>query len=382
MIYTWQAEKWQQLAAQIAAPAAGTRLPHALLLHGAQGIGKLDFARHLANALLCENLQVGANPCDACGGCRWLADGNHPDFRVLMPDALRRPLGFAASSAEEEGDGDAKPAAEASDAEPGPKKKALSKEIRIEEVRQLGPLMNVSTHRGTRRVVLVVPAEAINVPASNALLKMLEEPPANTHFILVTHKIDRILPTIKSRCALLGFGKPPQDQALAWLVEQKISHPAAVLSASGGRPLLAAQAAQRSGTAAQALTEALAQSAGAGGRMDPIALAEVLAKMVDGKAAEKADRGDEAPKQGLPDLVNALMRWVSDLILSAQTGTVRYHPENARVIERFSRSLGVADLHRALRDLARKQRIANHPLNARLFLEDVLISYARLHARV
>ena len=377
MIHPWQSDKWQQLATQIVATGAAARLPHALMLHGAQGIGKLDFARHLANALLCENLRTDAQPCGVCGACRWFGEGNHPDFRVLVPEALRKSLGFSVTAAEEEGD--AKPAAEAADGEAGTKKKALSKEIRIEEVRQIGPLMNVSTHRGTRRVVLVVPAEAINVAASNALLKMLEEPPANTHFILVTHKIDRILPTIKSRCALLAFGKPPQDQALAWLSEQKISNPAAVLSACGGRPLLALQVAQNSSTAARALTDALAQSAGAGGRMDPIALAEALAKLVDGKAA---DKGDDAPKQGLPDLVNALMRWVTDLILSAQTGTVRYHPEHGRVIERFARTLSIVDLHRALRDLGGKQRIANHPLNARLFLEDVLISYARLHVRV
>ncbi len=185
MIYPWQTDDWGRLQQLRAA------WPHALLLHGQAGIGKLRFAQHLAQGLLCEAPQHDGQPCGTCPACTWFVQGNHPDYRIVLPEALAAEAGFATAA-------DEKP--ENADAEDGKKTRAPSKEIKIEQVRALLDFCGVGSHRGGLRVVVLYPAEGLNVAAANALLKTLEEPPAGVVFLMVSARIDRLLPTIISRC--------------------------------------------------------------------------------------------------------------------------------------------------------------------------------------
>src|ERR1035437_5332836 len=169
-------EAWAQLDARRA------QLPHALLISGQRGIGKSEFARSFAESLLCETPTATAQACGTCAACGWLAQGNHPDFRLLQPEAL----------AVEEG--------EATDSSG---KKKPSQQITIDQVRALDDFLHVGTHRQGARVILVNPAEAMNRSTANSLLKSLEEPIASTLFILVSSESERLLPTIRSRCQAL-----------------------------------------------------------------------------------------------------------------------------------------------------------------------------------
>ena len=108
--------------------------------------------------------------------------GNHPDYRALLPEALAgEAVGAAPAGADEKADG-----------EEGKKTRTLSKEIKIEQVRALLDFCGVGAHRGGARVVLVYPAEALNAASANALLKTLEEPPAGVVFLLVSARVDRL----------------------------------------------------------------------------------------------------------------------------------------------------------------------------------------------
>src|SRR5262249_46843560 len=148
------------------------RLPHALLVHGARGLGKLDLALDFAQFLLCERRGQGKKACGQCEGCRWFLAGNHPDLRLIEPEAIaRQPV-----SEPEEGEARAE--------EGGTKaKRKPSLQIRIEQTRALADFVNVGSHRGALRVALIHPAEDMNTATANSLLKMLEEPPANAIFI-------------------------------------------------------------------------------------------------------------------------------------------------------------------------------------------------------
>ncbi|HGF2963741.1 TPA: DNA polymerase III subunit delta', partial [Burkholderia multivorans] len=219
MIYPWQTDDWnrlQQLRAQ---------WPHALLLHGQAGIGKLQFAQHLARGFLCESPQPNGEPCGTCAACTWFAQGNHPDYRIVLPEAL---AGEAPGAAD-----DAKPA-DADDS--GKKTRTPSKEIKIEQVRALLDFCGVGSHRGGLRVVVLYPAEALNVAASNALLKTLEEPPPGVVFLLVSARIDRLLPTIVSRCRQWPMSVPAPEAAAAWLATQGVDDARALLAEAGGAP--------------------------------------------------------------------------------------------------------------------------------------------------
>ena len=132
----------------------------------------------------------------------------------------------------EEADGDAEAGAEKAG-----KTKTPSKEIKIEQIRRLDSFFNTGTHRGGARVVLVYPADALNLPASNALLKTLEEPAPGTVFLLVTSHPDQVLPTIRSRAARFTVSAPDAKACIAWLVEQGVERPEQRLAEAGGAPL-------------------------------------------------------------------------------------------------------------------------------------------------
>ncbi|WP_346729369.1 DNA polymerase III subunit delta', partial [Achromobacter ruhlandii] len=166
----------------------GWRFAPAWLWSARAGMGKRDVAGAAAASLLCETPQDGL-ACGHCAACAWFASGNHPDLRRIRPEAVAVEEGADAAESPE----DAEPAA-------GAAKKAPSKEIRIDQIRSLESWFNTATHRGGWRVALLYPAHALNVVSANALLKVLEEPPPHTVFLLVADAPDRLLPTLVSRC--------------------------------------------------------------------------------------------------------------------------------------------------------------------------------------
>ncbi len=338
-IYPWQIDSWRQLQ------QFGARLPHAILFHGTEGIGKTMLAERFAQALLCDTRAADGQACGQCDSCGWFAQANHPDFRCVRPEALET----ARVEEAEEADEGAKKGAKAS--------KTPSKEIRIDQIRSLADFMNLSTHRHGLRVVLLYPAETLNAPAANALLKTLEEPPPGTVFLLVTHNRDRLLPTILSRCRQFALGVPTQQQALSWLRQQAVADADVWLAEQGGAPL-AAQTAAASGQR-DILDEFLRQLARPG---------------IDG-ALKMAEALQKTP---LAEQVAWLQRWLYDLFSMKLAGTVRYYPRYRKELASLANLVETGALLRALKSTGERSAIAAHPLSARLFIEDMLLEYATL----
>jgi DNA polymerase-3 subunit delta' len=338
-IFPWQQEAWARMA------ALRERMPHAVLLHGPQGTGKTAFAERFAQALLCEAPLPDGQPCDACAACGWFAQYAHPDYRRVRPEALE--------------DGDAPEEGEAGDKadKAGKAGKAPSREIRIEQIRALADFMNVSTHRSGRRVVLLYPAEALNTVSANSLLKTLEEPPPGTVFLLVSHRPDRLLPTILSRCRQVALAMPPRQAALAWLSAQGVEDAAARLAEQGGSPLAALEAAQ------------------AGSRDDVEALLAFLARPAAESPLKIADR---LQKSAPVELVASLQRWLYDLFSVKFSGSVRYYPKYRKELDALAARAATDRLLAAQKGAAERRAIAEHPLSAKLFIEDMLLDYSSL----
>jgi len=337
--FEWLQPAWAQLQAQ------RERLPHALLIYGPPHIGKRELAEHFAQSLLCETPAAQGHPCGECQACNWFRDGNHPDYRAVLPEILQ-PADAEAGGEATEGEGGAA------------KSKAPSKEIKIEQIRSLDTFFGIGTHRGGAKVALIYPADALNMASGNALLKTLEEPSAGTVFLLVTSRLDQLLPTIKSRAAKFAVAPPSQDQALAWLKEQGVREPETALAEAGGAPL-AAQSKAEDQAALDIRTVLLDALTGARA-LDPVA------------TAEKCD------KAGAELLTLWLTQWVSDLILHRNSGKVRYHPQQIKSIEKLAAAADLPGLFRLYRSLLEARRRAGHPLNVRLVAEDLLIDYARV----
>jgi DNA polymerase-3 subunit delta' len=334
-MYPWQQAAWTRLQQM------RERLPHAILFYGPAGIGKADFLETFAQALLCENVRPDGHACGACASCGWFAQNNHPDYRRVRPEALEdEPAGEAEEGAE--------PASKSKST------KAPSKEIKIEQVRALSDFMNISTHRQGLRVVVLYPAEALNMPASNALLKTLEEPPPGTVFLLASNSLDRLLPTILSRCRKFALPMPGHDEALAWLKEQGVQDADSWLREQGGAPLAALAEAE------------------AGSREDMEALLHFLATpSVDGalRAAEKLS------KASLPALVAWQQRWLYDVLSVKLSGKIRYYPRYQRELAALAGRVHTARLNRAIKAANERRAVADHPLSAKLFVEDMLLEY-------
>ena len=305
--------------------ALQTQHAHALLLHGPQGVGQFELALTLAQAWLCETAGGDAKrPCGICASCRLCQARSHPDLIVLLPEILRESLGWASSEGEEGA------ADKASKTKP-------SKEIKVEAVRAAVAFAQTTSARGRGKVVVVHPAERMNVIAANTLLKTLEEPPGAARFVLSCAAPDALLPTIRSRCQAMVLGLPPTADAVTWLAARSIAQPEVLLAAAGGQPL-----------------EALDWS---GQGIDATLWLRLPALVA---------RGDAAPFGAwpLPRLVDALQKLCHDMLCRGAGAAPRYFPPSA-----LPADARIEALTEWARTLSRAARHAEHPWNAPLVVE-------------
>src|SRR5574337_911744 len=258
---------------------------HALLVQAPDGVGTWAFLRRLAQAWLCES-PGDAPPCGRCAGCHLALTEAHPDQYLLQPESRRSGPTRAEGAAE-------------TDAEAGRAKKKPSRQIRIDEVRAAVDWATHSSSRGRAKVLVVHPAEAMNLQAASALLKSLEEPPGIARWLLGTADAAHLLPTVRSRCQRLTLPTPDSASALAWLGAQGVADAPVLLAAAGGRPL-----------------EAL-DLAAAG--IDAHTWAGLPAAVAGGKAA--AFLGWPVPRT-----VDALQKLCHDAQATAAGGRPRYFP--------------------------------------------------------
>lgn len=342
MIFEWHSGLWSR-----ALECAG-RLPHALLFSGPAGGGKRVFAEALAARVLCLQPDPTGHACGHCEDCQWRMAGNHPDLLRVIPEA----------------DQEERPDAPAEKAEGG---KAASRQIVIDQIRSLQQALTTGGHRGSQRVVIVDPAEAMNPFTANALLKLLEEPTTNALFLLISSAPKRLLPTIRSRCQTWAFPRPPREQAARWLADRRLPEVAALLAFCGGMPLAAA---------------ALAEGGGAAARRrfaDDIAAVSQGAVLRLAGEWENWLKGKDALASGfdMPTLVSWMQRWVADLVSVRLGGPVRFFPDSEGVLRDLAGRLTVDAALGCYNEITQSRRVAQHPLNARLFLEDMLLRYAR-----
>lgn len=176
---SWLSEDFSRL---VQASRAGN-LPHALLLKGPVGLGKLRFARNLAAYVLCEQRAERQVACGKCKHCRLLMAESHANLRMVQPEEA-------------------------------------GKAIKVDQVRDMATFVAGSAMLEGSKVVIISPAESMNINAANALLKTLEEPSGQTLLILVSHSGRALLPTIRSRCQVLELASPAESDVTSWLSAQ------------------------------------------------------------------------------------------------------------------------------------------------------------------
>ncbi len=338
-LFPWLEADWRRIAGEV------DDRHHGAVLGGINGIGKREFSLALAQKYLCSNPAEYA--CDDCQSCRLFNAGSHPDFHVLVSEQeiefgrLELLSAYAARYPEER---------------PGRERK--SSVIKVEKVRQLIDRFYQSSYIGTGRVALLLPADRMNLNAANALLKLLEEPPPQSLFLLVTDQPGALLPTIRSRCIVETLSTPSEAVVGDWLegrteVESTLLR-GAIESGEGPLQILAAA---ESGELAQRDANLRVIGALLAGTEDPVALSEGLSK--------------QDPNQ--------LLYWMQGLVCQMARWQVAGSPSpwsDSRAVS--ARPLSAEALFGVYDKISAYRRLARDQLNLRLAVEEILISLREL----
>ncbi len=317
--YPWHDEVWRSLWMR------GHQLPHAMLLSGLSGLGKNAFAQRLAMTLLCSSPTAGG-ACGQCKDCRLLAAGTHPDLTVMTPDEGKST-------------------------------------IVVDQIRELSNFMVLKPHIASHKLIVVTPAEAMNINAANSLLKMLEEPPLGSIILLVSSHPHRLPVTVRSRCSTVGFRAPEQALAVAWLQTQEDRGDWALLLAlAAGAPLTALSLAREGflQDRQQLITDIKTLSTA---EADPSTCADRWKKL-----------GSERCLRWLQGLLADLIRLASgihDPNLTNSDFSGQLHDLNKRL--NLKRLYDYADV------LSEARRLLTTTVDQQLLLEDLLIRWNRLY---
>jgi DNA polymerase III subunit delta' len=325
---------WQSAGARDALAARAT-WPHALLLDGPRGIGKRTLALNFARALLCESPRADGLACGQCPSCHYVAAGQHPDLQLVEPFEV-------------DDDGEVK----------------ILDAIPVSRIRTLIQWVQLTSHRGRAKVAVIVPAEAMNAAAANALLKTLEEPPPATYILLVAHQPGRIPATLRSRCRRMPVPRPDPALGVAWLAAQGIADPVTLLAQAGGAPLAALAMAHGDAQSERTVwLQALARPQS----LSPVAL-----------AARIEAAGRDLRREMLGNALDWLIAWTADLGRVAGGGAPLRHPDFAAALQGLAAAVAPIPLFRYHRSLLRQRTLVAHPLSPRLVAEAVLIGYREL----
>ena len=341
-VLSWQKALWRAMM------QSGHIRGHAVLLKGRSGIGKFHFARFLAKSLLCKNPAADHMACGDCVSCNWFEQQTHPDFVSISPEAM---LSDSINAVQPDTE----------DAPPNESKikKKPGQHISISQIRELDDFVYLSGHQSGYKIVLIYPAEAMNSAASNALLKKLEEPPEQVLFILISHQPHHLLPTIRSRCQQVAMPVPDTEAAMEWLRQSgaasDVDKLRALLALSGYSPLAALALAEN-----HAAHRKFVDSIRKGEQLDPLAAAEGMHNL------------------DLAMTVEWLQKWCYDLLSYRVSGVIRFHPDDEAYIRTLCQRTEPQSVLAYLRFLNTRQALARHPLQAKLFLEDLFIRYTGL----
>lgn len=317
---------WQEeAAAQLRAAWIAQRLPHALLVAGADGLGKREFAAWLSCAVLCERSRDGLICCGECASCSLIAAGSHPDLLWVSPEEDKQ-------------------------------------QISVDQVRSTCERLTKTSYRQGYKIAVVTPAHQMTVNAANSLLKTLEEPTPQSLLILLTSQPSGLPPTVRSRCQRLSLRRPSTANALEWLRrEAPAAANPALLEFAGGAPM-----------------QALAYS---DGRFDALdrdmqrSIAELLAGDTDVTQVAAA-----WAKDGLVDRLTWLDAWLTSAARGAVVGSAESitFPSRPAHLPSLPGTLNISGLYSMVdRVRALKAQLARTALQRELAVESWLVALLR-----
>jgi DNA polymerase-3 subunit delta' len=204
-------------------------------------------------------------------------------------------------------------------------------------------------------VVLIHPAESMNPSSANALLKSLEEPSAGVIFMLVSHQPSWLLATVRSRCHAISLPMPERALSLPWLHGQGSKATAATLAFAGDAPLEAALLQDEEAETRRRLFDLLGEAS-----TSALSLADFCQRLQPGP------------------VVDWMLKWTYDLVATASGGKARYSIDREKNLRQLALPMPKLKLLRFYGELAAMKSVSEHPLNARLFFDDLFFAYKQI----
>jgi DNA polymerase-3 subunit delta' len=294
----------------------GGRLPSAYLFHGPRGIGKMLIATEFAKALTCAAAR-GIDACGTCVSCRKIDGRNHPDVFFIAPDG---------------------------------------EQIKIDQIRELKESVQFHPLEADLKIIIIDDADRMNESAENCLLKILEEPPDATHFMLVSSSPHSLLPTIRSRCQKLPFFPLSDEEVMGLLGSKGIPRETALRMArfAGG-------------------------SVGAALSMDFALLGDVVERLMAISSRSSSadiisisDSWSKEPPEKIRFILEVMASWYADIIKASSSGTLQgtVHPEAAKLASSTPTHLA----ERSFREILRVKKGMDININKQLMFEHLLFT--------
>jgi DNA polymerase III subunit delta' len=323
----------RQVRSLLERAALSGQVSHAYLLSGPSGIGKTTLAREFAALLECTGREPRSpEPCGACASCLKIARGAHPDVALVEPPAGKRFLD-------------------------------------VDTVREVLHAANLAPSEGDYRIFILPEVERLLLPAVNALLKTLEEPPPHVVLLLTSAEPEQLLPTLLSRCQLLPLHPLAPDEITSALSERWGADAATA-------PDLAALANGRLGWAVRALEQPELR----------MQRAELLASLAELTGMPRAERIRQAgtlasDAEAVRQTLELWTLWWRDVVLAACGATNLATTGAARTeAERQGRALGRERTQAFLQGLLDARAVLDQNANTRLTLEVLMLDLPHLPA--
>lgn len=299
------------------------RVSHAYLFYGPQGVGKSVTAQILARLLNCTSPTEDANPCDSCSSCHKAMTGNHPDIIRVEPEG---------------------------------------KAIKIGQMRALQEKANYKCYEGKLKVIIIDDVQLLTIEASNSLLKVLEEPPGDTVFILIAQDTAGLPATILSRCQPIPFSPLSENTITEILKSQGIetSFPLTLARGSVGKTLQLID------------------------KFDGEQLVKNISQLLEGLPTNSYNsifnwaEGVEKERELLDASLDVMVTIYRDKLISQAVGEKAVLLNPGKHSDRLLRK---ADCLRALEEITKSQQLLNRNANTRLVLEVLLINLRNIECQ-
>lgn len=320
----WQEQDWRRLYGY----SVQQRIPQALLMIGRKGLGKYHLAEQFSFSLLCVQPNTEGLACGHCQSCLLAKAGTHPDFITLKPE------------------------------EPG-------KNITIDQIRNLIARLTLKPQFDKYRVVIINPADYMNIRAQNAFLKCLEEPSERTVIILITDKPAKLPATIASRCQKFAVNKPDPEPVFAWLKKQTTQNNLELpYRLAQGAPLIALEYINDGTlTLRNACFDTWLEIAKK--QKSPVLVAENWHKLPESS------------------LLFWLISWLGDLIKCHYQSQPEflYNPDLQESLQELSQRLELTGLFKLYDLVSVNRQLLDTQVNKQLIFEEILIHWAELNRK-